>query len=115
MVGVHVVDDDGRQRVDVPNREVDLAADEQHDLGCTEDRWCSSVLSNRANVVRGHEVGVFESKVDDQRNADDKDTGLAPTEQRLEQDRGSTASGRCCSASAPWGSRWSRRRVGYIS
>ena len=71
-----------RHPVDVPEREVDLAGDEQHRLADGEDRDGGGELGDHAQVVRAEEVVRRHAEVDEQHDEDEGDARLlAPRDQ----------------------------------
>jgi hypothetical protein len=87
IVGDQEVHDEGRELVDEPDGQVDLAADQQHDLAEREDD------DRRRELGHGDQVGVGEerlppdrgdeSEVDDQQDVDHEDGRLPlPGQQR---------------------------------
>ena len=86
-----LVEHERRERVDVADREVDLAADQQHRLAHRRDQDRRAVLHERRPVAAAREGAVLGVEVQDQRDEDEEDPELAPRD----EGRDEAAAGRC--------------------
>ena len=57
-----------RQRENLPDRQIDLAADQEHDFTAGDDHRCCDELGDRLHVRVGQKILVCDLEINDERH-----------------------------------------------
>jgi hypothetical protein len=87
---MRLLHDEWGEREDLAHGEIDLAADQQHDLAAGDDRRRGDELRERLEIGVGEKIDVGELEIDDEGDGDDDDARLG-AQQEIAQAPGDAA------------------------